>query len=250
MTASSQPVLDVVCWKWKPRQGYRSQYGPDCVNVLRRMVARNLSLPHRFSCITDDPRGIDEDIRVIPLWDTYSDVPSPSGPNNPSCYRRLRMFSPEARELIGERIVSIDLDTVITGDLTPLFSRTEDFVIWGGQAMQPRLRVPFCWYNGSLMMLRAGTRTRVWTEFDPVHSPRIAHAANARGSDQGWIAYCLGSGEAIWGERDGVCSYRNHVVPNHYRLPAGARIVSFHGRHDPWNADVQRQNPWIREHYR
>jgi hypothetical protein len=160
------------------------------------------------------------------------------------------MFSKEAATLIGERIVSMDLDTVITGDITPLLSRKEDFVIWGGQAMQPRMRVPFCWYNGSLMMLKAGTRTRVWEEFDPLKSPRMAHIANARGSDQGWISYCLGDKEAVWTEKEGVASYRNHVVPNRQRLPEGTRIVAFHGKHDPWMPEVQALNPWIKEHYR
>lgn len=243
-------TLDVVCWKWRPPRAYRSHFGSEQVNVLQRMVARNLRLPHRFTCITDDPHGIDPSVRVIPLWDTYGDIPSPAGPNNPSCYRRLRMFSAEARELIGERIVSMDLDTVITGDLTPLFDRDDDFVIWGGVAMQPRLRVPFCWYNGSLMMLRAGTRTRVWDEFDPRTSPQLAHRANARGSDQGWIAYCLGEKEAVWTDRDGVYSYRSHVVPARGALPVGARIVAFHGRNDPWDPVVQRAAPWIKEYYR
>jgi hypothetical protein len=242
-------MLDIVCWKWRPKPGYRSSYGPETVNVLRRMVARNLRLLHRFSCITDDPTGIDPEVRVIPLWDTFADIPSPAGAHNPSCYRRLRMFSLEARELIGERIVSMDLDTVVTGDLTPLFDRDDDFVIWGGQSVQPRLKVPFCWYNGSLMMLRAGTRTQVWTKFDPRTSPQQAHRANARGSDQGWISYCLGNREAIWTERDGVLSFRNHVAVNGHRLPVGARIVAFHGRNDPWQAETQRVSPWIKEYY-
>lgn len=242
-------MLDVVCWKWKPAPGYRSQFGPETVNVLRRMVARNLSMPHRFSCITDDPRGIDPEVRVIPLWDTFANIPSPSGAHNPSCYRRLRMFSAEASELIGERIVSLDLDTVVTGALDQLFDREDDFVIWGGHAAQPQQRVPWCWYNGSFMMLRAGTRQQVWSRFNPVTSPREAHAANARGSDQGWIAYCLGQGEKMWTAADGVYSFRSHIIPAKGALPADARLVAFHGKHDPWLEETQRMALWIREYY-
>jgi hypothetical protein len=159
------------------------------------------------------------------------------------------MFSAEARDIIGGRIVSMDLDTVITGDLTSLFTREEDFVIWGGRAAQPKTRIPFCWYNGSLMMLRAGTRTKVWDTFDPKRSPQEAHRANARGSDQGWIAFCLGEKEATWGESDGVFSYRSHIIPNQGKLPSSARLVAFHGNHDPWQPEVQRVAPWIREYY-
>lgn len=244
-------MLDVVCWKWKPKPGYRSKFDAASVNTLRAMVARHLRLPHRFSCITDDAEGIDGDVRVIPLWDDFANVPNPSSPSNPSCYRRLRMFSPEARDIIGERIVSVDLDVVITSDLTPLFDRPEDFVIWGGQTVQPggRGRV-YSWYNGSLMMLRAGTRTKVWTTFDPERSPRTANAAGCRGSDQGWISYCLGNKEAVWGTGEGVYSFRNHVVPRKGILPSNARIVAFHGRHDPWQREVQQSFPWVAQHYR
>lgn len=243
-------MLDVICWKWKPNPGYRSKFSVDTVNVLRRMVARNLSMPHRFSCITDDSKGIDPEVRVIPLWNDFSNVPSPSGAHNPSCYRRLRMFAPDAVELIGERIVSMDLDTVITGSLDPLFDRPEDFVIWGGQSVQPKQKILFNWYNGSLMMLRAGTRTQVWDKFDPKRSPMEAHRANSRGSDQGWITYCLGKGEAIWTDKDGVLSYRSHIAVNGNRLPPGARVVNFHGRNDPWNSEIYSRCTWIREHYR
>jgi hypothetical protein len=243
-------VIDVVCWKWKPVNGYRSRFPPSAVNVLRRMVARHLRLPHRFTCVTDDAHGIDPEVRVLPLWDIYADVPNPSSPRNPSCYRRLRMFSAEARELIGERILSLDLDVVITGDLTPLVDRPDDFVIWGGQTVQPGSMRPYNWCNGSLIYLRAGTRQQVWNDFDPRSSPRIAHAAGCRGSDQGWIAYKLGRKEATWGTADGVFSYRNHVMPAGGRLPGGARVVVFHGQYDPWERDVQRRHAWVREHYR
>jgi hypothetical protein len=243
-------MLDIVCWKWKPAARYRSQFGPETVNVLQRMVARHLRLPYRFSCITDDATGIDPSVRIIPLWSTYGGLINPSGAHNPSCYRRLRMFSSEARELIGERIVSLDLDVVITGDITSVFDRDEDFIIWGGQSVQPGTKVPFCWYNGSTMMLRAGTRLKVWDEFDPQVSPMRAHRANSRGSDQGWISYCLGPGERIWTDRDGLYSFRNQVATRRGgRLPADARMIMFHGKVDPWSPEAVKISPWIKEHY-
>lgn len=242
-------MLEVVCWKWKPSRPYRSQFGPETVNVLRRMVQRHLKLPHRFSCITDDPRGIDPEVRVIPLWDDFASVPNPSNPRNPSCYRRLKMFSAEAKELIGEKIVSLDLDTVITGDLTPLFDHDYDFVIWGGQTVNPRGGPTYNWFNGSLMMLKAGSRTKVWETFDPHRSPALANAAGCRGSDQGWIAYCLGREEKTWGLQDGVLSYKNHVLTSGGKLPSHARIVAFHGQYDPWMPAVQARTPWVRAHY-
>jgi hypothetical protein len=67
----------------------------------------------------------------VPLWDDYAQRPEPARRKNPSCYRRLRAFAPDIAATFGQRFVSIDLDCVITGDLRPLWNRSEDFVIWG-----------------------------------------------------------------------------------------------------------------------
>lgn len=240
-------MLSVVCWKWKPHDGYRSTFGPETVNVLRAMVARHYPHPHRFLCVTDDAEGIDPEVEIVPLWNDFAHLHNPHGhPRNPSCYRRLRAFHPEIGKVFGERFVSLDLDVVITGDLTPLWHRPEDFVIWGDT--NPRTL-----FNASMYMLTAGARAKVWTDFDPLTSPMKAKAAGQFGSDQGWIGYVLGPGEAKWSRADGVYSYRNEIAANHSksgvggRLPKDARIVFFHGHVDPWAAG--QALPWVREHY-
>lgn len=236
-------ILRVICWKWKPERAYRSNFQAKHVNTLRRMVARNYAKPHEFICVTDDPAGIDPDIRVIPLWDDYASLPSPHGFGNPSCYRRLKCFSREAADFIGPRFVSLDLDAVIVGDLAPLWDRPDDFVIWGDTA----LRTP---YNGSMFMMRAGARAQVWEKFHPVRSPRYAASKMFIGSDQAWIGACLGPNEKKWTKADGVFSYRNEIKTMGGKLPAGARIVFFHGQHDPWDAPIWNSLAWVRENYR
>lgn len=235
--------LKVICWKWKPRKGYRSTFNGEAVNVLRNMVKRNYSKPHEFVCITDDPTGIDKDIRIIPLWQDHSDLINPMGPMNPSCYRRLRAFSVEARGIIGERFVSIDLDTVVVGPLDPILDRTEDFLIWGDTH-------PKTFYNGSFWMMTAGARRQVWDDFDPIRSPLLSKAQGHFGSDQGWISYRLGPNEVRLGERDGLYSFRVHIAPRGPQpLPSNARLIFFHGKNDPWMRTVQNQHQWIRKHY-
>lgn len=231
----------VVCFKWRSPKGYRSTFGPEAVNVLRRMVVRHYG-PVRFVCVTDDPSGLDPGVEPFPLWSDFATVPSPHGAHQPSCYRRLRAFSVEAREWFGDRFVWLDLDTVIVGDLRPLWHRPEDFVIWG--ETDPR-----SFYNGSMVLMTAGSRRRVFETFDPKRSPALAHAAGRFGSDQGWISYALGPGEAMFTRRDGVYSYRVHIAPDRSRLPADARMVMFHGRIDPWSEYAQ-AIPWVRENYR
>lgn len=234
-------MLTVVTWFWKPAVNYRSKFSATHVNVLRRMVARHYQQPHEFVCVTDAPKGLDPDIRIVPAWNDFASVPSPHGGHNPSCYRRLRAFAPGIEAVLGERFVSLDLDTVITGDLVPLWDRQEDFVAWGETN-------PKSYYNGSMFLLRAGTRPKVWEQFDPKTSPAKAKAAGKFGSDQGWISYCLGPGEAKWTTADGVYSYNVHLRYKTTTLPAGARIVMFHGATDPWSPAAQ-QLAWVKQHW-
>lgn len=234
----------VLCWRWAPRPGYRSSYGPETVNTLAAMVRRHFPHPHRFLCITDDQKGIDSRVEIIPAWNDHASVQSPHGGKNPSCYRRLRMFHPEAAQWFGSRFVSLDLDVVITADLTPLWDRPEDIVMWGDTNPQPGSH-----YNGSMILLTAGSRPHVWTEFDPAVSPAKSLKARCWGSDQGWLSFCLGGGEARWSKADGVYSFRNHMKSNPRNLPENARVIIWHGALDPWSPQVQNL-PWVREHYR
>lgn len=232
--------LTVVCWKWR-QTAYRSHFGPETVNTLRRMVARHYPSPHTFVCVTDDPAGIDAATRIVPAWNDFAAVPSPHHGNKPSCYRRLRAFAPDIAPILGPRFVSLDLDCVIVGDLRPVWDRPEPFVIWGDTNKRTL-------YNGSMLLLTAGSRRQVWETFDPLTSPATAHAAGNFGSDQAWISHCLGPGEARWTQRDGVYSFRNDIQRHGGRLPANARIVFFHGPQDPWDAELARVS-WIRTHY-
>jgi len=236
-------MLTIVCWKWKPANGYRSTFGPETVNTLASMVARHYPHPHRVVCVTDDPAGIDSSIGIVPLWADLSTVQNPHGSHQPSCYRRLKAFSVEAKQWFGERFVSVDLDCVIVGDLTPVWNRPEEFIIWGSGTDK---RV---WCNGSMWMMTAGSRRKVWDTFNPRTSPGQAKRSGFFGSDQGWIAHCLGRKEAMWSTKDGVYSFRVHLKQGTMPPPANAKVIFFHGKTDPWSHRAT-NIPWIREHYR
>lgn len=246
-------MFEVVTWKWK-RPNYRSTFDASTVNVAQSMWARHLRVPHRFTCVTDDAEGINSSVRVIDIRTLASfkwfEVLNPSSPRNPSCYVRLEIYGENAAQIFGEKIISVDLDMVLVDEVTPIFDIDVDFAIWGGQTIQPRGSTVYNWFNGSVQMVKAGARKEVYNDFDPRKSPAKANAAGCRGSDQGWIAYRLANKGHMWGTKDGVYSYRNHVQPAGGRLPSGARLVAFHGAHDPWHSDVQARHPWVREHYR
>jgi hypothetical protein len=257
-------LITVVTFKWgKP--GYRSTFTAENVNTTRRMVARNYPHPHKFVCVTDDPKGLDPEIEAIPLWDDFASIPNPTWVNGPSCYRRLKVFSKWFTELAttGEKIVVLDLDLVITGDLSPLWNREDEFLIWRPGSF----RQPVC---ASMFLLKAGTNQNIWDTFDAAMSPKLAGRAGFRGSDQAWIGYCIGRDAPGWTTADGVYGYKDHIykagrpaptisIPRIYKvkaeapsgaLPKDARVVMFTGHPDPWHPEALAASPWIREYYR
>lgn len=235
-------MMEFVTFKWRPVTRYRSTFTAEHVNTMLSGLGRQYHKPFRLTCITDDPRNISSEVRIIPLWDDWAHLPSPHGAAYPSCYRRLKLFSSEAAQLIGPYFACLDLDMVFTGDITPLFERDADFKIWGDTQRQTP-------YNGSMWKLLAGSRRQVWEQFDPVESPKHSRRLGYIGSDQGWISACLGPNEARWSQRDGVYSFRVHIQRYGCRLPGNARIVIFHGAIDPWSPQAQRL-AWVRAHYR
>lgn len=235
-------MIDFVTYKWNQAH-YRSVFKSEHVNILRNMIERNYNGEWRLTCITDDAKGIDERIRVIPLWKDYSNIPNPSNEGRgPSCYRRLKMFSRDAGEWLGKRICAIDIDIVIVGDITHIVECDADFKIWGDT--NPRTL-----YNGSLIVFNAGSRPELWEKFDPIESPKRTHKLGIFGSDQAWISCCLGNKEQRFHQQDGVYSFRNHILPGQRNiLPDNAKIIVMHGWLDPWSKEVQ-QFPWIKKHY-
>lgn len=229
-------MLTIVTWKWN-RPEYRTKFTAEHVNVMARMIGRHYAGEHEVCCVTNDSDGIDPQVRIIPDTEDFASLRSPHGGiSNPSCFRRLRMFMEDAAETFGERIVSIDLDAVIVRDMAPVWDRDEDFVGWR-DPMSPRQ------LNGSMMLLRAGSRPGVWDEFNPDSSPGKALKAGYKGSDQAWLSYCL-AGEPRWTKDDGIYSFRVDVMGR--VLPKDARIIFFHGNVKPWT--VPEVDP-VRKHW-
>lgn len=236
-------MIRVCTFKWDDPNGrfnHLFRYGAEHVNRWARAVRRNLTLPHELVVITDDPAGITEDVRVVPLWDDWRHLGG--------CYVRLRAFAPDMTDTIGPRFVWMDLDCVITGSLDPLFSRAEPFVIWSnGYSGNP--------YCGSMAMMDAGARKEVWEDFDPETSRQ--EAKHYVGTDQAWIAHRLGPDEATWTQKDGVLSrydvgILNGMTRGTYKLrprplPKGTRVVFFHGYCDPSQDDIQEHLPWVKK---
>jgi hypothetical protein len=225
-------MLTFVTWLWGDK------YTPEHVNRLCRAIDRNLSLPHRHVCLADSTDGIDAGIEVRPL-------PHVSTKKH---VQRLWIFSKAARAL-GERLVQVDVDVVVTGALDPLFDRAEPLVIWksdSGGAIGYAL-------NPTLLMVAAGARADLWDHYrrDPARALQRARAGGCKGSDQAIITdYLRAEPTPVWTEADGVLSYRRHFQGRADKsLPEGTRFVSFHGYRDPAVAPFN-DLPWVKEHWR
>lgn len=241
-------MLQVVLWKWD-QPGANRVYLPQHVNVMCSMLRRNLQgIPHRIICVTDAEYGITE-CETFPLWNDVGDLPNASGRHLPSCYRRLKLYDANTQRQMGidkgDRIMGIDLDSLITGDLRPVIRTEGEFVGWHLKRSDGMFV-----FNGSLQIFTAGTLQFIWSEFDPVKSPKEAAWRGFRGSDQAWLSYKLcdrpGSVGLVYPM---VSSYplQNRMLGE---LKAATKIIFFHGSQKPWDPQARLNSRWIDRYWR
>jgi hypothetical protein len=106
-------MLTVACVKWG------TLYSVDYVHKLEAMVRRNLTLPYQFKCFTDDRAGLDHSI-VEPLYSGLE-----------SWWGKVSLFQ---SGLFSDRVLFLDLDTVIIGNIDEIalydgpFAILRDFI--------------------------------------------------------------------------------------------------------------------------
>jgi hypothetical protein len=229
-------VIRILTWLWA-QPGARTTYTAEHVNIFASMVRRNCSLRFSLGCVTNMPDGIDPSIDIIPLPTDFEGITPRWGPRKPNCFRRLALYRRDADKIFGgKRFASFDLDCIIGGDLAPMLSRPEDFVIYRGTH-------PSRPYNGSLQLITAGARPQVYERFDQAGADASGDAFH--GSDQAWLMHCLGPNEATWDRSDGVWHLHEYLPQARKANPT---ILFFPGKRKPW--ELHRVFPWMREHYR
>jgi hypothetical protein len=235
-------MLTVTTFLWSDAHRQRSYtFDERHVITLRNMVARHLTLPHEFVCVTDR-EFIADGIRCVPL-DDRTHVPG-------TCGRKLTIWAPDAAKRIGKRILALDLDMVIVDDITPLIDRPEDVVMFRNPNWTPSGRRAF--YQGSIQLMTAGSRPQVWDEF---LKPSMPRRINSRfgGFEQAWLSETLPWTEASWSDADGIYGAgrvgdwtTTNVIDE---LPAGARIVVFPGNRMVDQPHVMERHRWIASAY-
>jgi hypothetical protein len=228
--------LPIVTFKWKGH----IDYSANDVNVWASMFDRWLDMPAELVCVTDDPEGIDGSVRTIPLWREHFE--------HGQDWHRLRLFTEEMADLIGGRFACTDLDVVLCGKVDPIFNNSAPFKAWADPYRQNQ-------YCTSVFMMDAGAFPHVHDDFDVNKALALRYCGRFSGYDQAWISFAL-SGQPVWTEADGVMSFKRDIIraddlkdaaPTAQTLPAHARIINFHGKFNPRDADVQARLPWVAE---
>jgi hypothetical protein len=234
--------VTIACFQWNI--GYR-EYLSHYVNVLCRAVRRNLSIPHRFVCITDETDGFDPAVELMPLPESarkVADIPSPEGARFPSSFRRLWLLSDEAR-CLGDRVFQTDIDCVVTRSLDRLMSVDADFVGWKpNSTWGTKGRI-----GGGTWMVRTGVFGELWERFaeDPAAEIAAARLEGYRGSDQAVLSKWFNGG-VTWPRDAGIYQSQDMKARRFTALPDDARLVHFNGVTKPWNCIGI---PWVRKHW-
>ena len=213
-------------------------YDESHVHRLKRQVEKHLTAPHEFVCVSD--RRI-EGIKTIPLdWTMF--IPG-------TRYAKLMLYRPDG-PLAGKRVLYLDLDSIVTGNLDPVVTRSEDLVLWRnpnfGQPGRAR-------YNTSIILHTCGTRPELWTDFDRDRTPAML-ARNWGGTDQAWVSHRASPEEAYFSDKDGIYGAGRLVKADGAldgvgtELPENARIVFTPGRRCPWTPGFAEKHPWAAQH--
>ncbi len=237
-------MTTVVCMKWGT--GYTALD----VNVLAAMVRRNLSRPHDIVCFTDDDAGIDSGVSCRPL------PPIALGRNDQpfSGWRKISVFGEATADLAGP-ILFLDLDVVITGPIDPFFDHPGAFCVIKNWTT-PFSRIG----NTSVFRFKPRMQQNVLDAFERDPDGAVDSVDN----EQIFVSRTIG--DLTWWPAPWVRSYKVHCLPKGplkrilpARLPAGARIIAFHGKPKPndaiagiWPGKRFRLPPaaWVGEHWR
>jgi hypothetical protein len=184
-------LLTIACVLSGPDAKHPRTYTREHVFRLKCMVGQHLKQPHRFVCVDDSP---------LEGW-----------------WAKINLFEPGRFQ---GRVLYLDLDVTVTGDLDDLADHEGAFCIM----RDPNIQLSF---NSSVMAWDAGAADHLYLDFIPDH-----HIPQLRRGDQQWITEQ--KPEAHTFPRDWLVSYKRALRNNDW--PDDMRVCVYHGRPKPWEA--------------
>lgn len=206
------------------------EYTPDHV----RWLHQQLPASHEAVCFSDVPIP---GINVIKLRENW-----------PGWWAKIELFRPD----IKEDLFFLDLDTVITGDISGILAH-ERFTMLRDFFHLTQLA-------SAVMRIPHDVKAQFWNAFTAAPAFHMSKCVTPKfWGDQGFIAGTRGSLPVDTWQHvfpGQICSYKANVVhrsrspfaqPKYSwgngQLPGDARIVCFHGDPRPW--DKRLREPWI-----
>jgi len=214
------------------------KYPAEYVNKLRRAVARNLSLPHRFVCLTDDARGLESGIETFPIPSMPVDI---SGPERG--WTKILTFSDPLYDLKGQCLF-LDLDLLILQSIDEFFSCEGDVLIIKDWLKKNGTG------NSSVYRFEIGRHPEVLQEF----ARRWPAVKQEYRNEQEFISAVLLQKNALHYWPPAWCRSFKRDCMHPFPLslaktpdcPDGAKIVVFHGHPNPHEAIAGKTGKWYR----
>lgn len=242
-------MITILTFKWNPLPNQVESiptqignnkviYGANHVMTHYNMISRNLDMDFRYVLITDEKIDLPDNIKQVDLWDDYRILGG--------CYHRLFTFSKSFGDVIeNDRFVAMDLDMVITGNITSLLKRKEDFIYYRMHDSNTTFM------NNSMYMMNVGARDFVWTEFDK-NSEKLIAKRQRPGTDQAITNMLLDlDKEQYWDQGDMIFDMRRNILSSQStELPTNCKIVMWPGPRDPNQNKWKNKYVWIKEYYR
>ena len=222
-----------------------TKYSAEYVNVLKRMVTRNMTLPFKFVCFTEDVNGLDSDIQTMPL---------PIRHDIAGWWWKPYFFS-SALPLQGT-ILFMDLDVIVFRNIDNLFTyEPGKFCII--RDFNRMVSADWTRFNSSVFRLETGQHSHVYDNFlqDPVNIRKRFHG------DQDWL-YDQIKSEFEFFPDEWLQSYkwemrgkppmtrdkngiRNFLEPGVPKILPMTSVAVFHGEPNP----PQSIDPWCKENW-
>lgn len=201
------------------------RYDASWVRKLRDGVARHLTIPHRFVCLSDVP----VDCERIPLQTDW-----------PHWWAKIEAF-----RLIG-KVLYLDLDSVVVGSLDAICTAPHKFTM-AHEYYRPQ-------FACSTAMAWGGDYGWIAREFARLDSAEFRASydnwtSDGRIGDQAFIEDCLhraGHKIAFFKDRFGERSIASYKVHCKRGLEGDEAVVAFHGAGKP---DELMRIDWIRENW-
>lgn len=189
-----------------------SKFSLDYVYNLKASIERNTTVPHKFVCYTD---------RSIPNVETKILKPGYEG-----WWNKLQLFDPANK--VSNRMIYLDLDTVITGNLDWLLNDRSWFMgvedVGAVNKHQPHLKNVL---QTGIMSWDFDPVSFIWSEF-VLSFDRVVDTYRGDGEYLSTIINPYQRTLLQYKYPDALKSYKYDVYPN--KLKKETSIVGFHGR--------------------